>query len=296
MKPSDSSEPDPQTKDPRPRLLPVYIHAKVAIIDNTWATVGSANLDGLSLDSSLPSDILNGLFHRDEQRAIEVNGVFFDTKAPPDNVVDVLRRKLWSEHLGFLTEHGTPNITAGPLQTANKPTAGWLKLWSDRANAMLQHLIETPAASSAGKGRVLPWPNDNCTHKTPRDHMDSLGVTPNRIYKVVPMKSTARVRLQVRQMERGEESQVGLLMPSTIDRITEYLGNATAALDDVNGSAMAATQILALLGWAPPPGVDDIGLAQLDVSIIGARLDELSELRSQENASDADLALASPRW
>ena len=45
-------------------------------------------------------------------------------------------------------------------------------------------------------------------------------------------------------------------------------------------------------GWAPPPGVEDIGLAQLDVSIIGARLDELSELRSQENASDADLALA----
>ena len=157
---------------------------------------------------------------------------------------------------------------------------------------MLQHLIETPAQSSAGKGRVLPWPNDNCTHKTPRDHMDALGVTPNKIYKVVPMKSTARVRLQVRQMERGEESQVGLLMPSTIDRITEYLGNATAALDDVNGSAMAATQILALLGWAPPPGVEDIGLAQLDVSVVGARLDELSELRSQENASDADLALA----
>ena len=29
MMPSGSSEPDPQTKDPRPRLLPVYIHAKV---------------------------------------------------------------------------------------------------------------------------------------------------------------------------------------------------------------------------------------------------------------------------
>ena len=139
---------------------------------------------------------------------------------------------------------------------------------------------------------MLPWPNDNSTHKTPRDHLDSLGVTPNRIYKVVPMKSTARVRLQVRQLERGKESQDGLLMPSTIDRITEYLGNATAALDDVNGSAMAATQLLALLGWAPPPGVDDIGLAQLDVSVLGARLDELTELRSQENASDADLALA----
>ena len=29
MKPIDSGEPDPQTKDPRSRLLPVYIHAKV---------------------------------------------------------------------------------------------------------------------------------------------------------------------------------------------------------------------------------------------------------------------------
>jgi hypothetical protein len=81
-------------------------------------------------------------------------------------------------------------------------------------------------------------------------------------------------------------------MPSTVDRITEYLGNATAALDDVNGSAMAAAQVLGLLGWAPPPGVDDIGLAQLDVSIIGTRLEELADLRSQENPSDADLALA----
>ena len=70
----------PPSRDPRPRILQVYVHAKAGIIDNTWATVGSANLDGLSLDSSLPSDILNGLFNRDEQRAIEVNGVFFDTR------------------------------------------------------------------------------------------------------------------------------------------------------------------------------------------------------------------------
>ena len=56
---------------------------------------------------------------------------------------------------------------------------------------MLDHLTLTPAQSSSGKARVLPWPTDNCTHKTPRDHMDALGVTPNRIYKVAPLKSTA---------------------------------------------------------------------------------------------------------
>ena len=186
----------PPTSDPRPRLLPIYVHAKVGIIDNTWATIGSANLDGLSLDSSLPSDILNGLFHRNEQRAIEVNGVFFDTKAAPNNVVDILRRKLWAEHLGFLTDFGTPDLEADPLKVASKPAEGWLKLWSDRAGAMLQHLIATPAQSSKGKGRVLPWPNDNCTHKTPRDHMDALGVTPDRIYRVVPLKSTAAFKFK----------------------------------------------------------------------------------------------------
>jgi hypothetical protein len=191
MKPADPSEPDPQAKDPRPRLLPIYIHAKAAIIDNTWATIGSANLDGLSLDSSLPSDILNGLFRRDEQRAIEVNGVFFDTKAPPNNVVDILRRKLWAEHLGFLKPDGTPDIEAPLLRVDQKPAEGWLKRWSDRAKDMRQHLIDTPAQSSKTKARVLPWPPDNSTHKTPRDHIDALDVAPDRIYRVAPLKSTA---------------------------------------------------------------------------------------------------------
>jgi uncharacterized protein DUF6603 len=81
-------------------------------------------------------------------------------------------------------------------------------------------------------------------------------------------------------------------MASTIDRATEYLGIATAALGEVNGSASSAAQLLALLGWAPPPGVTDIGLAQLDVAIVGTRLDELIEVRGDAQASDADRALA----
>jgi hypothetical protein len=94
-------------------------------------------------------------------------------------------------------------------------------------------------------------------------------------------------------MEPQKEGQDGFrLMPSTIERAAEHLGRATAALDKVNGSAKAVTQLLALLGWAPPPGVNDIGLAQLDVSIVAARIDDLTELRSQEGASDADLAIA----
>jgi phosphatidylserine/phosphatidylglycerophosphate/cardiolipin synthase-like enzyme len=190
----------------RPRLLPVYIHAKVGIIDNTWATVGSANLDGLSLDSSLPSDILNGLFNRSEQRAIEVNGVFFDSQPPPGNVVDILRRKLWAEHLGFLTAAGLPNIGALPIQVENKPTpGGWLKLWSDLAKETLGHVTNTPAQSSHGLGRVLPWPIDNSTYKTPRKHLDALGV---KSYKVAPLKSTRAFDFKTGEFKKDSKAKM----------------------------------------------------------------------------------------
>ncbi|CAN5362324.1 hypothetical protein BH20BAC1_BH20BAC1_28380 [soil metagenome] len=32
------------------QIMPVYVHSKMAIIDDTWATIGSANLDGTSLN------------------------------------------------------------------------------------------------------------------------------------------------------------------------------------------------------------------------------------------------------
>src|SRR5262245_16280786 len=86
--------------DGRPRLMPVYLHTKASLIDNTWAAIGSANLDGFSQDGSMPSDVLNrGIFDGTEARAIEVDGLFSDTAPGP--VIDILRCKLWAEHLGY---------------------------------------------------------------------------------------------------------------------------------------------------------------------------------------------------
>src|SRR4030095_10300641 len=92
--------------NPSARMLPIYVHAKVGIVDDAWATIGSANLDGLSLDSYLVSQIINaplpGTPFR-EQRAIEVNSLLFKKLdgQPESNLPSLLRRKLWAEHLGF---------------------------------------------------------------------------------------------------------------------------------------------------------------------------------------------------
>jgi hypothetical protein len=181
---------EPGHSPQRPRMLPIYVHAKAAVVDNQWATVGSANLDGLSLDSMLLWDKLNALVGFDlfrQQRAIEVNGCFINDAERSSPVIDRLRKKLWSEHLGFRTPDGGPNL-AEPL-LATRPADGWLGLWQRRAKATLQSVIDTPAQSLAGLAQVLPWPSKNTTYKMPRVHLDALGV---KTYKVVPLRSTRK--------------------------------------------------------------------------------------------------------
>ena len=172
----------------RPRMLPVYVHAKAAVVDNRWATVGSANLDGLSLDSMLLWDKLNDfvgfeLFR--QQRAIEVNGCFINDSQHPSPVVDRLRRKLFAEHLGFRKADGQLDLDTAAL--AARPADGWLGLWQRRAAATLQSAIDTPRQPLAGMAQVLPWPARNTTYKTPRKHLDALGI---KTYKMVPLRST----------------------------------------------------------------------------------------------------------
>ena len=48
----------------------------MGIVDNKWATVGSANLDGFSLSSSPYIPLL--VAGREQMRAIEANAVFFN--------------------------------------------------------------------------------------------------------------------------------------------------------------------------------------------------------------------------
>ena len=182
-------EPSPSTPV-RSRMLPVYIHAKVGIVDNAWATVGSANLDGLSLDSSYPSDIFRKLFGAREQRAVEVNGVMLNDAAHPSDVIDILRRKLWAEHLNYTVSGARPEtLDIGHQDLALNAQSNWLQFWWERAEMVRLRLIATPRADHDGLARVLPWPTEDTTFKAPRVHLDALGV---KTYSVVPLKSTRK--------------------------------------------------------------------------------------------------------
>ena len=124
-------------RDSRPgvtALNQLFVHSKVVMVDDRWAMVGSANLDGLSLHSY--SDDFTGRLARRifrHVRNFEVSVVVRDDPGG-DRVVDSissLRRRLWSEHLGLLASALT-----------QRPPHGWLRLWRARARANVKALNE----------------------------------------------------------------------------------------------------------------------------------------------------------
>jgi phosphatidylserine/phosphatidylglycerophosphate/cardiolipin synthase-like enzyme len=120
-------------------ITQIYIHSKLAIIDDNWFTVGTANLDSLSLNSASEAAF-------DNRRFFEVNAVLLDGTAgqPATGKVPAMRAELWSEHLGV--------PSAG---LARPPAGGWLKLWRDTAAANVASLnASTPPSMSGG---ILPY-------------------------------------------------------------------------------------------------------------------------------------------
>jgi phosphatidylserine/phosphatidylglycerophosphate/cardiolipin synthase-like enzyme len=100
------------------RYRPVYLHAKVAVIDDEWLTVGSANLNNRGL-------ITDG----------EMNVAVRDTA-----LAKGLRVDLWAEHLGLSRDEVA---SADPLELIDT-------VWSDRAaeNAAILKQGARPLPSS----------------------------------------------------------------------------------------------------------------------------------------------------
>jgi phosphatidylserine/phosphatidylglycerophosphate/cardiolipin synthase-like enzyme len=140
-------------------LNQVFVHSKVLIVDDLWASSGSANLDGVSLHSygdDFKGSVARRVFR--EVRNFDVNVVVRDDHGP--GTVAGLRARLWAEHLALPAE-----------SVERRPPEGWLPLWRERAAANVAALAR-PGGADAMRGFVLPY----SVQRTPALQLADLGV------------------------------------------------------------------------------------------------------------------------
>ena len=136
------------------RIKPCYIHSKAAVVDDRWGTVGTANLDGISLEAF--ADVIK---RKRPSRNIEINAVLLDgiSGQPETGNVEKMRRALWSEHLGL--ESADPALM---------PAGGWLKMWREAAIANIGLLNNDRIM----RGMVLPYSPE----ASPGEQLKSVGI------------------------------------------------------------------------------------------------------------------------
>jgi phosphatidylserine/phosphatidylglycerophosphate/cardiolipin synthase-like enzyme len=167
-----------------------YIHAKVALADNRWGTVGSANLDGQSLTAGQIAQPIQPRIHRNT----EVNCVILPTNAIPtaEPAVDHLRRRLWAEDLGYTVGSDLNALDLNNVALDNPPPGGWLSLFKIRADEKLAKLNSSP--ETIHPARLLRFPPLHKSAQFGEDlagstaHLLALGVE-SRLFNGVPGSS-----------------------------------------------------------------------------------------------------------
>jgi phosphatidylserine/phosphatidylglycerophosphate/cardiolipin synthase-like enzyme len=127
-------------------IMQCYVEAKVAVVDDTWATVGSGNLDGASLGhifELFPSPIS---CFSSGWRNVELGAVLYDGIAgqPATGAAADIRQVLWQEHLG------EPNLPESPPSPG-----GWLAMWDQIAQDNIASLNSSQVLT--GDSRILPY-------------------------------------------------------------------------------------------------------------------------------------------
>jgi phosphatidylserine/phosphatidylglycerophosphate/cardiolipin synthase-like enzyme len=138
----------------------LFIHSKTAVVDDAWATLGTANLDGVSLDSY--GDDFSGWAGRTlfrGTRNFDLNLVLLDGARgeAATGMAAALRQGLWRRHLGDAA-----------IGMAERPRDGWLPAWRAAAEANARSL----ARGQVPAGHVLPY----TPAPRPRAQLRALGI------------------------------------------------------------------------------------------------------------------------
>jgi len=153
----------PSARGPRrTEVTQLFIHSKTAVVDDAWATTGTANLDGVSLHSY--GDDFSGWPGRRIFRGVrnfDLNLVVLDglRDEPATGVAAALRRRLWARHLG---------VPEAAL--VERSADGWLPLWRAAAAENARRL----ARGEVPRGHVLPY----TTAPRPAAQLRALGIDP----------------------------------------------------------------------------------------------------------------------
>jgi len=106
---------------------PIYVHAKVCIVDDVWCTIGSDNLNRRSWthDSELTCAVLDPT--RDEREPRDPGGLGDGARVFPRE----LRLALWREHLGRAEGDDGDLVDPAAGLAAWREGAGKLQAWRD---------------------------------------------------------------------------------------------------------------------------------------------------------------------
>ena len=133
-------------------IQPIYVHSKVALVDDMWATIGTANLDGSSLTHV---NELEGFFDVKFHRNMEMN-VIVPEEESISGEAEKIRKTLWKEHLG---------IGYSSIKNLN---SNWLEIWQKTAQNNIKSLNNNnPYLNS----QILPYSPEK-TVKNQLEDMD----------------------------------------------------------------------------------------------------------------------------
>lgn len=138
-------------------LQPFYVHSKVSMADDKWATIGTANLDGSSLSGAEEFDQVTD---PEVNLNMEINALILDRDEHSTGNIRKFREKLWEEHLG--------------ISKWNKPEGGWLDLWRESA---LKNVDLLKSEEPSLQGQVLPY----TPARKAVDKIHSLGIFNERL-------------------------------------------------------------------------------------------------------------------
>jgi phosphatidylserine/phosphatidylglycerophosphate/cardiolipin synthase-like enzyme len=166
-------------QQPKYEIMPIYVHSKSAIVDDVWATIGSANLDGASLNQIELDTIVQGtlasLVEKGSLWKRILAGVIMAVASP------LVILTVWATKIGLArrSQHANPGQGRQPTRSTElnvvicekapdpalpsqavvgfreqlwsehlgasllpRPANGWVEIWNKRADEKLNNLQE----------------------------------------------------------------------------------------------------------------------------------------------------------